>query len=263
MTRFAAVLIAAILPGSALGMVKTQNVEYEVDGRKHIGYLAYDDATTAPARRPGVLVVPEWWGMNEYVQSRARQLAELGYVAFVADMYGGGKVTTDAKEAGSLAGALKGNRPELRKRALAALEELRRRPQVDRERVGAIGYCFGGTTVLELARSGADVKGVVSFHGGLDFPEAPTTGSVTARSLVLHGADDPMVPEEQVAKFMNEMLAAGASVQLVAYPGAVHSFTNPAAGSDKSKGVAYNKDADEKSWAAMKEFLSEMLNAGD
>lgn len=256
-------VLAVAAAGVAGAEVTTKTVEYEVGGVTHRGFLAWD-SSAGEKPRPGVLVVPEWWGLNDFAREQAQRVAGLGYVAFAADMYGEGKVTTESETAGKWAGALKGNRPELRRRAQAALETLAKQPQVDPDRLAAIGYCFGGTTVLELARAGADLDAVVSFHGGLDFPDAPSTGSVRAKSLVLHGAADPLVPEKDVEEFLGEMKAAGAEVEFVAYPEAVHSFTNPKAGSDPSKGVAYNAEAARKSWEAMKEFLvKELKGAGE
>jgi dienelactone hydrolase len=221
------------------------------------GYLVYDDAK--PDKRPGVVVVPEWWGLNDYAKHRADMLAELGYVALAADIYGNGEVTTDMKRAGELAGKFKGDRDLLRARIKAALDTLKSQPQVDATKTAAIGYCFGGTTVLELARSGADVNGIVSFHGALDAKQPAKKGEVKAKILVLTGADDPMVPAEQVKGLEQEMKDAGADVKVVSYPGAVHSFTNPDSSKLGVKGMGYNKEADEKSWQAMKEFFEQIF----
>lgn len=211
-------------------------------------------------KRPAVLIVPEWWGVNDYATSRAAQLADLGYVAFVADIYGAGRVTTDPAVAGKWAGEFRGakDRTLLRRRAAAALSQLRTRPDVDASRIAAIGYCFGGTTVLEMARDGQDIKGVVSFHGSLDTPTPATKGSVSAEVLVLHGADDPMVKKEDVEAVKKEFPAAGAKFEFVEYPGAVHSFTNPMA-DGSIPGVKYNEAADTKSWAKMQEFFNKLF----
>ncbi len=254
----AAAAMAATGSGAASAAVRTEKVEYRIDGKPYVGTLAYDDASTAPAGRAGVLVLPEWWGSNEYAQGRARQLAGLGYVALAADLYGEGKITKDPGEAGQLAGALRGDRKELRKRAEAALETLKKQPQVDPGRVAAIGYCFGGTAALELARAGAPIRTAVSFHGSLDFPEPPRPDARKVPVLVLHGADDPMVPQEQVDKFLAEMKAAGVHVDFQAYPGAVHAFSNPDA-DGKIPGVKYDAEADRMSWEAMKNHLGKML----
>ena len=210
-------------------------------------------------KRPGVLVVHEWTGLGPYVQKRVQQLARMGYVALGADIYGKGVRPGNPKDAAAIAGKYKGDRQLMRDRVLAGLAELRRQPRVDAGRIAAIGYCFGGTTVLELARSGADVRGVVSFHGGLDTPLPAKAGQMKAKVLALHGADDPFVPPAQVAAFQDEMRAAGADWQMVYYSGAVHSFTNPEAGNDPKKGAAYNERADRRSWEAMKLFFAEIF----
>ncbi len=253
-----AAFVTLFSPGISRAEVRTQEVPYEQGGARLVGYLAYDGAVTGP--RPAVLVVHEWWGLNDYAKRRTRQLAELGYVAFAADIYGDGTVAKDAKEAGALAGRFRGgDRALLRERVRAGLEALLNNPLTDRKRVAAIGYCFGGTAVLELARSGADIAGVVSFHGGLDTPNPATAGTLKAKVLVLHGADDPNVPTAQVNGFEEEMRKAKADWQLIMYGGAVHSFTNPDSGSDPSRGVAYNEKADRRSWEHMKVFFAEIL----
>ncbi len=246
-------LAAAAFPAAAA--VKTEAVEY-LDGEQLCeGFLAYDDA--AKGKRPGVVVVHEWMGLGDYAKERARQLAGLGYVAFAADIYGKGIRAKDAQEAGKLAGKHKGDLPLLRSRARAAFDTLAKNPRVDASKVFAIGYCFGGTTVLELARSGAPVAGVVSFHGGLGTKDPADAKNVKGRVLVLHGAADPYVPAAEVAAFQKEMDDAKVDWQMVFYSGAVHSFTNPGAGNDPSKGASYDARADRRSWEAMKTFLAE------
>jgi dienelactone hydrolase len=183
----------------------------------------------------------------------------MGYVAFAADIYGKGKRAKDAAEAGKLAGVYWSDRKLLRARANAGLDILMKHQFTDPKRVAAIGYCFGGSTVLELARSGADIAGVVSFHGGLDTPDPNDAKNIKAKVLVLTGADDPNVPPSQVLAFAEEMRKARVDWQLVMYGGAVHSFTNPASGNDPSKGVAYNEKADRRSWQAMKDFFAEIF----
>lgn len=255
-----AVLIAAstlLVADTARAAVKTRNVDYRLGDTALEGYVAWDDA--GPARRPGVLVVHEWTGINPYIRRRVEQLAGLGYVAFAADVYGKGVRPANAKEASALAGRYKGDRALLRARVKAGLDELRRQPGVDPAKIAAIGYCFGGTAALELARSGADVLGVVSFHGGLDTPTPGDARNVKARMLVLTGADDPNVPPAQIQAFEDEMRAAKVDWQLVAYSGAVHGFTNPDNGNDNARGVAYNAAADRRSWAAMKDFFAELF----
>lgn len=248
-----ALVAAATLPASAA--VKTEVVEYKDGDQLCEGFLAYDDA--AKGKLPGVVVVHEWMGLGDYAKERATKLAGLGYVAFAADIYGKGIRAKDAKEAGQLAGKYKGNLPLLRSRARAAFDTLAKNGRVDAASLFAIGYCFGGTTVLELARSGAPLAGTVSFHGGLATKDPADAKNVKGRVLVLHGAADPYVPPAEVATFQKEMDDAKVDWQLVYYAGAVHSFTNPGAGTDPSKGAAYNERADRRSWEAMKAFFAE------
>lgn len=237
--------------------VKTQTVTYTQGGTTLEGFLAWDEASTA--RRPGVLVVHQWMGVTDNERMRAEMLAKLGYVALAVDVYGKGVRPTSTQEAGALAGKYKGDRALLRARLVAGLEELQRHPLVDTSRIAAIGYCFGGTAALELARSGANVAGVVSFHGALDTPTPADAKRIKGKVLVLHGADDPWVPSEQVLAFEREMRDAGVDWQLVAYGGAVHAFTQKEAGNDSSKGAAYNERADRRSWEAMRAFFAELF----
>lgn len=251
------VAMIAALSGVAEAKLVTKTVEYRQGDTVLEGYVAYDDAVTG--QRPGVLVVHEWTGLGKYARNRAAQLADLGYVAFAADIYGKGVRPSSREEAGREAGKYLSDRKLLRKRVVAGLEELLKQSQVDPTRIAAIGYCFGGTTVLELARSGAKLNGVVSFHGGLS-SENPSDGkNIKARILVLHGADDPRVPQQQVVAFHEEMRNGGVDWHMVSYGGAVHSFTNPDAGNDPSKGNAYNEKADRRSWVAMKSFFAEIF----
>jgi dienelactone hydrolase len=243
--------------GIAAAAVKTRVVEYRQGGTILEGYLAWDDAVQG--RRPGVLVVHEWTGLGDYAKSRARMLAEMGYVAFAADIYGQGVRPKTPQEAMAASGKYKNDRNLMRARVLAGIEELRSSPLCDPKRVAAIGYCFGGTCVLELARSGADIAGVVSFHGGLDTPTPEDAKNIKCKVLVLHGGDDPHVPAKDVEAFENEMRAGGVDWQLVIYGGAVHAFTNPASGSDTSRGAAYDEKADRRSWQAMKAFFAEIF----
>ncbi len=250
-------LLFFCLSSSLWAKLKEQTVEYSEGGTILEGYLAYDD--TLQGRSPGVIVVHEWMGLNEYVKRRAREVAKLGYVALAADIYGKGVRAKTMEEAGVLATKYKTDRSLMRKRARAALDFLKKQPNVIPDRLAAIGYCFGGTTSLELARSGANLKGIVSFHGGLDTPHPQDAKFIQGRVLVLHGGDDPFVPAEEVARFQNEMRDAKVDWEFVAYGGAVHSFTNPESGRDPLKGFAYNAVADSRSFKAMKNFLSEVL----
>lgn len=246
-----------LLPLTALAAIKTQVVEYRHGNAVLEGYLAYDDAIQA--KRPGVIVVHEWTGIGDYVKQRTEQLAKLGYVAFAADIYGKGIRPKNPKDAGAQAAIYRGDRQLMRDRAKAGLAVLQKHPLTDARRIAAIGYCFGGSTVLELARSGAPVAGVVSFHGNLDTPNPADAKNIKGKVLVLHGASDPLVPEEQVQAFQKEMADANVDWQMVSYGGAVHSFTNPDAGNDKSDGVAYDRQADRRSFAAMRLFFSEIF----
>jgi dienelactone hydrolase len=258
MMKILALLVAsAVVATAAHAGIRGEKVEYKQGETVLEGYVARDDAVQA--KRPGVLVVHDWMGVSPFVVSKCEQLAKLGYVAFAADIYGKGVRPSNAQEAGQLAGKYKGDRSLLRARAAAGLDALRRNPGVDPKKVAAIGFCFGGTTVIELARSGADVAGVVSFHGGLDSPSPADGKNIKARVLALHGADDPFVPAADLAAFEDELRKAGVDWQLVKYGGAVHAFTNPAAGNDNSKGAAYNERADRRSWAAMQAFFAEIF----
>jgi dienelactone hydrolase len=248
-------MILLATPASAA--LHTETVEYKHGDVVLEGYLAYDDAVTG--KRPGVLVVHEWTGHNPYVRKRAEQLAQLGYVAFALDMYGKGVHAKDAQDAAAKASVFKDNRALMRARATAGLDVLRQNSRVDPKRVAAIGYCFGGTTALELARGGADLVGVVSFHGGLGTPTPADAKNIKGKVLVLHGADDPFVPAKEVAAFEDEMKNAKVDLHIVKYPGAVHSFTNSGAGNDNSRGTAYNAKADKESWEAMKAFFKDVF----
>lgn len=249
--------IVLMLQSFSHAALKKQVVEYQIDGKPYEGYLVYDDARTGP--RPGVLVVHQWMGLTDYEKMRADMLAEMGYVAFALDVYGKGIRPTNTIEAGEQAGKFYGDRALFRTRLAAGLEQLTKREMVDRARVAAIGYCFGGGGVLELARSGAEIAGVVSFHGSLSTPTPEDANNIKARVLVCHGALDPHVNREAVNGFFDEMNAAGVNYQFIAYSGAVHAFTQKAAGDDPSKGAAYNADADRHSWQHMKDFFAEIF----
>jgi dienelactone hydrolase len=221
------------------------------------GYLALDDGVAD--MRPGVLVVHEWWGLNDYARKRARMLAELGYIALAVDMYGGGQTAGHPDDAGKFSGELRRNMPLAEERFLAALNFLRQQPKVEVEKIAAIGYCFGGGVVLEMARAGLDLDGVASFHGSLETANPATPGKVKAKVLVLNGANDPFVTPEQIAAFKQEMEAAGVDYRFVNYPGARHSFTNPEAdafGKKFNLPLAYDQEADRKSWQAMQDFFA-------
>lgn len=251
-------LLASVLATSvAHAKIVTRDVEYRQGAAVLQGYLAYDDSSRA--KRPGVLVAHQWKGLGEYEKRRARMLAQMGYVAFALDIYGKGVRPKTAQEAGIQAGIYRNNRPLLRERARAAVIELRRNLLVDTDRLAIIGYCFGGTTALELARSGANLRGFVTFHGALDTPDTSLARNIKGKVLVLHGAIDPYVPPQQVLAFRDEMEAAKVDYQIIAYSGAVHSFTEREAGDDISKGAAYNANADRRSWQAMQTFFNEIF----
>lgn len=258
MKPFLPLLLA--LASSAFAAIHTETVEYKQGDTTLEGFLAYDDASTQP--RPGVLLVHDWMGVSDFARTRAKMVAELGYVVFAADIYGKGVRPADAKEASVLAGKYKGDRALYRARLKAGLEQLTGNKLVAPGQVASIGFCFGGTGVLEVVRSGANVKGVVSFHGGLETPTPADAKNIKAPVLVLHGADDPFVKPDEVTAFKKEMQDAGVKYDFIAYPGAVHSFTNPAAGNDNRKGAAYNEAADKQSWEAMKAFFKRIFAKG-
>lgn len=246
-------LLLAAKPASAI--LKTKSVEYKHGDTLLQGWAAWEDGFKE--KRPGILVVHEWWGHGPYARRRAEMLARQGYTAFALDMYGKGVLAKDHQEAGKLAGAFFGDRKLMRERALAGLAELKKLPFVDASKLAAIGYCFGGTTVLELARAGTELKGVASFHGNLATP-TPALETPKAKIAVFHGADDAFV-NESVPAFIEEMRKSKANWQFTQYGGAVHSFTVKEAGDDPSKGMAYDKEADERSWKALLAFFDELF----
>jgi dienelactone hydrolase len=234
-----------------------KTVDYSAQGVVMKGYLAYDE--NVKGKRPGVLVVHEWWGLNNYARKRARMLAELGYTALAVDMYGEGKVATHPDHAGKFASEVMKHFDVAKARFIAAMDFLKQQPTIDSTRIAAIGYCFGGGVVLDMARDGADLKGVVSFHGELTAVKPAQPGAIKAKILVLNGGADKFITPDQIEAFKQEMKAAGADFKFVSYPGAVHSFTNPEAdalGKKFNLPIAYNAKADKESWNEMKKFLS-------
>ena len=251
-------LIMSLSAAPAAVPIETKTITYQ------IGNDTYEGCVSRPVKVdgkvPGILVAHDWTGYGPFVKARAEQLAKLGYVAFALDMYGQGQHANNPDEAKKLSGAFYKDPALFKLRSQAALAELLKQPNVDSERIGAIGFCFGGATVLELARSGANVKGVVTFHGSLKTQNPAAPGGVKAQEiLVLHGSRDPLVPPADVAGFMNEMNAANVPFRLVAYPNAVHAFTNPEAGSDPSKPTAYNPEAADAAYGEMEEFFSRLF----
>ena len=250
-------LLVLVMPTISHAAIKSEPVEYKVGDTTFEGQFFYDDADAAPRR--AVLVCHEWWGLNDYAKKRAEQLAQMGYVAFAVDVYGKGVNAKNQEEAVKMSGALKGDRAALRARVNAALAAVKGRKDVDPKKIAAIGYCVGGTTALELARSGADILGVVAFHAALATPTPADAKNVKGKILVCHGADDPFVPWTEVTAFVEEMKNGKVNWQMDVYGGTVHTFTNPAAGNDPSKGSAYNEQADKRSWEAMKDFFGEIF----
>ncbi len=253
------VLLAAMLAiaSEAMAKVITETAEYKQGDTVCQGWLAYDDAVKG--RRPGVLLIHDWMGATDHQKEQIERLAALGYVALAADLYGKGVRPADAKSAAAESGRYYKDNALLVARAKAGLDYLASRPQVDPDRLAVTGYCFGGKAALELARSGAPLRAVVTFHGALTAADSTQAKNIRAKVLVLHGADDPFVKQEDVQAFMREMRAGGVDWQVVQYSGAVHAFTDPRAGNDNSKGTAYNANADRRSWRAMRDFFDETL----
>ncbi|MFT3692744.1 MAG: dienelactone hydrolase family protein [Kofleriaceae bacterium] len=257
--KYALILLVAVcsLAGTAHAKVQNKLVEYKLGDVTMEGYMAWDDAVKG--KRPGVLVVHAWMGLDDNARKRADMLAGLGYVAFAADIYGKGVRPKSPDEAGKLAGQYKKDRKLLRDRVNAGFAEMLKQPNVDAARTAAIGFCFGGTTVLELARSGTQLAGVVTFHGGLDSPAPADAKNIKSKILVLHGAADPHEQPADFTAFQKELSDAKVDWQLISYGGAVHCFTDQSAGTDTSKGCAYDPVADARSWGAMRAFFDEIF----
>ncbi len=257
-TFIAIVLLLSSLP--ALAAVQGKEVTYRAGNTVLKGYLATDSAKKGP--RPGILVVHEWWGHNDYARQRARMLAELGYTALAVDMYGNGKQAAHPEDAGKFAGEVAKNAELAKARFLAAMKLLQSQPEVQANKIAAIGYCFGGAVVLEMARLGLPLAGVVSFHGSLGTSHPAKPGVVKAKVLVLNGDADPFTKPEQITAFKQEMQAAGVDYTFISYPGAKHSFTNPQAddyGRRFNLPLAYNAEADRASWAEMQRFFQQIF----
>ena len=248
-----ALAATALVCFGAEAKVVTKTIAYPHDGKTMQGYLAYDDAKGGA--RPGVLVIHEWWGLNDYTRSRTRQLAEMGYVAFAADMFGDGKTTRDPKEAQAMASAAGQPAGALAAKSKAGLDVLAKQPQVDPKRIAAIGFCFGGTTVLQLAYSGEDLKGAVTFHGGLVVPDETQAKQIKTTLLILHGAEDTFIKPETIDGMRRTLDANKVDWYMVTYAHAVHAFTNPDADSFKIPGIGYNEKAARRSWDEMERFF--------
>jgi len=260
MKRILFVLLAAFAINGAQAAVVGKEVTYHAGNTTLKGYIAYDDSIQG--KRPGVLVVHEWWGHNAYARHRADMLAALGYTALAVDMYGDGKQANHPDDAGKFSGAVRKNMPQAEARFRAALKLLHKHPSVDRNKTAAIGYCFGGGIVLEMARRGLPLDGVASFHGSLGTASPAQKGKVKARLLVLNGADDPFTKPEQIAAFKQEMESAGVDYRFINYPGARHSFTNPQAdefGQRFNMPLAYNEKADKASWGELLAFFKQLF----
>ncbi len=256
----AMVAVVALATQGADAAVKTKEIKYSADGKTFTGYMAFDDAVTG--KRPGVIVVHEWWGHNDYARRRAELLAAEGYTAFALDMYGSGKLASHPKDAKSFMMESIETAERVKTRFMAALDLLKRHATVDAEKTAAIGYCFGGLVVLNMARLGVDLDGVVSYHGNLTALTKAEPGKITAKIRAFSGADDPFVKPEKVAAFKAEMDAAGADYEFVSYPGVVHSFTNPGAtafGEKFKMPLKYDAKADGDSWLRTQRFFRDIF----
>jgi len=243
-------------PLEVVKKVVGKEVSYKADTTTMNGYIANDESISG--KKPGILVIHEWWGHNDYTRKRADMLAALGYVAIAVDMYGNGKQAAHPEDAGKFAGQVFSNMEGAKARFEAALSTLKSNPNVDTSKIAAIGYCFGGSVALTMANAGYDLDAVAAFHSGVQLPIQPT-GNLTTRVLVQNGAEDPMVSEESVINFKVSMEAANATYEYISYPKAMHAYTNPGAtalGEEFGLPLAYNKEADEKSWSKMKSFLA-------
>jgi dienelactone hydrolase len=250
-------VLLSLLSLPAFAEVQTKTITYRDGDTELQGFLAWDDSVQG--KRPGVLVVHEWWGLNDYARRRATQLAELGYVAFAVDMYGKGKVTQHPQQAGEWASTIRSNTPAWIARAQAGLKVLKNQDLVDTERLAAIGYCFGGSTVLQLAFAGEDLDAVVSFHGALPVPTEAQAKAVKGTVLVCHGSADAFIPRETIQQFIEAMNKGGADWQLIEYGNTRHSFTNPDADKVGIEMLKYNAKADQRSWAEMQALFNEVL----
>jgi dienelactone hydrolase len=245
------------IAGTLSAEIKSKPIAYQDGDLQLEGYYAWDDAVSG--KRPGIIIVHEWWGLNDYARHRADQLARLGYAAFAVDMYGKGKLTEHPTEAREWAAQVRKNVDAWQQRALAGLNVLKQQEQCDTTRIAAMGYCFGGSTALQMAYTGADLKGVVTFHGALPIPDESQAKAIKARILVCHGSADRFIPQDVIEKFQHMLDQAGADWTMVYYAGARHSFTDPDADKHNVDGMKYQKAADERSWKEMQEFYKEIF----
>lgn len=253
----AAATVCLAFAATASGEVKTKAIDYKDDGTALQGLMAWDDA--ASGKRPGILVVHEWWGHNEHARHQAMRFAEAGYVGFALDLFGKGNVTTHPKEATAFMQAAMSNPAQTAARFTAALDQLKKDPHVDPTKIAIVGYCMGGSIALDMARTGGDFDAVIAVHAGLATKTPAKKGMVKARLLVLNGAADPMVPPVQIEAFEKEMKEAGANATVVTYPGVKHAYTNPDAGKAGLPALEYNADADKQAWAAIVKLLKEVF----
>jgi dienelactone hydrolase len=257
LSALAAFPLAAVL-GTAHAKLVTQTVPYQHEGKAYQGFLAYDDAKKGP--RPGVLVIHEWWGLNDYAKTRTRQLAEMGYIAFAADMFGDGKVTRDPKEAQAWSSAV--SPQQFAALSKAALDVLRKRSETDDDKLAAIGFCFGGTGVLQLIYAGVPLKAAVTFHAGLVVPDEKQAAKIRAPLLLMEGAEDPFIKPGTIEALSKALDAVKVDWYMVTYAQAVHAFSNPDADSFKIPGIAYNEKAARRSWKEMQDFFAEQFTPG-
>jgi dienelactone hydrolase len=237
--------------------VQSKTITYQVGDQTYKGYLAWDQAVEG--KRPGVLVVHEWWGLDDYARRRADQLAELGYVAFACDMYGDGKTTTHPQEAGAMASKVRENLDAWRERAVVSLDVLASQEQCDKEKLAVIGYCFGGSTALQLAYTGADLDAVVTFHAALPIPTPEEARQIKGKVQIHNGADDSLIKQETIDELTEVLNEADVDWKFISHPGAKHSFTNKDAGKAGVPALEYNAEADRKSWAAMKDLFQQVF----
>ena len=259
--KFLIVIFGMFLSQAVSADIVQQEISYQQGDTVMKGFLAFDDAIKG--KRPGVLVVHEWWGHNAYARKRAVMLAELGYTALAVDMYGDGKTANHPKDAGKFSSAVGGDLPLAKARFMSAISTLKKQATVETDDIAAIGYCFGGGILLKMARMGIDIDGVVSFHGSVATSSPAEKGDIKTKIRVFNGADDPFVKSEQIAAFKMEMEKAGADYQFVNYPGAKHSFTNPgstAIGKQFGLPLAYNEKADNDSWKQTLTFFKEIFS---